>query len=159
MNSLLRNIMEALLNTLRKDYPTLSFKTAKTFYWSPKDHCIYYANSKKPASLWSLLHETSHGILNHRTFGTDFELLQLELEAWEKAKELAKTYSITIDTNHIEDCLDTYRDWLHKRSLCPGCKVKSLQQDTDTYRCFNCDTTWRVSGNRLCRPYRAQIAV
>lgn len=151
--------MKTLLSTLQKDHPTLSFKTGKTFYWSPKERCVYFKSSDKPEGLWSLLHETSHGILNHHTFSTDFELLQIELAAWEKAKELAESYGVTIDNNHIENCLDTYRDWLHKRSLCPTCKVKSLQQDVALYRCFNCDTTWRVSGNRLCRPYRAQIAV
>jgi hypothetical protein len=149
--------METLLKSLRKDFPAIGFESAEEFYWSPKDKNVYYKDAKHSSDLWSLLHETSHGVLNHQTFGTDFELLQLELAAWEKAKELAVAYSITIDTDHIEDCLDTYRDWLHKRSLCPECSLKSLQEDHDTYRCLNCATSWHVSANRLCRPYRAKL--
>lgn len=149
--------MEALLRTLRQDFPRLSFKTSDDFYWSPQEQSVYYANAKQKSDVWSLLHETSHGILDHQTFVTDFELLQLELAAWVKAKELALRYDIIIDTNHIEDCLDTYRDWLHKRSLCPSCGVKSLQESVSTYHCLNCNTAWRVSANRHCRPYRAKI--
>jgi len=152
--------METLLRVLQKDFPELTFKAANDFYWSPKEQSVYYTNvNKHQSDIWSLLHETSHGILNHKTFVTDFELLQLELAAWEKAKELAARYDITINTNHIEDCLDTYRDWLHKRSLCPSCSVKSLQEDANTYRCLNCNTAWHVSANRHCRPYRAKVVI
>lgn len=151
--------MEALLKVLEKDFPKLAFKPSDDFYWSPKEQSVYYANSERQSDIWSLLHETSHGILNHQTFVTDFELLQIELAAWENAKELAAKYNICIDTNHIEDCLDTYRDWLHKRSLCPTCGIKSLQESASTYRCLNCNTGWRVSANRHCRPYRAKIAI
>ncbi len=150
--------MEILLKTLRKDFPHIGFTLAEDFYWSPREQSVYYKNAKRQSDLWSLLHETSHGILGHQNFHTDFELLQLEIAAWEKAKELANNYKITIDINHIEDCLDTYRDWLHKRSLCPACNVKSLQEDSNTYKCINCATAWQVSDSRLCRPYRARIA-
>jgi hypothetical protein len=53
--------------------------------------------------------------------------------------------------------LDTYRDWLYKRSICPTCTAKCLQQgDFVHYRCFNCHTTWRVTASRFCRAYRRQ---
>lgn len=149
--------METLLKALRQDFPNLTFKTSDDFYWSPKEQSVYYAHTKRQSDIWSLLHEASHGILGHQTFVTDFELLQLELAAWEKAKELAIKYNITINPDHVEDCLDTYRDWLHKRSLCPSCSVKSLQEGASTYRCLNCSTAWRVSANRHCRPYRTKI--
>lgn len=149
--------METLLNTLKQDFPRLTFKAADDFYWSPQEQSVYYTNAKRQSDVWSLLHEASHGILNHQTFITDFELLQLELAAWKKAEELAIRYNMILDINHVEDCLDTYRDWLHKRSLCPSCGVKSLQENASTYRCLNCDTAWRVSANRHCRPYRARI--
>ncbi len=150
--------METLLKLLQRDFPHLTFKAGADFFWSPKEQSVYFTNTQKPSDIWSLLHETSHGLLGHKTFTTDFELLQIELAAWEKAKELANHYQITIDTDHIEDCLDTYRDWLHKRSLCPTCGIKSLQENTSTYRCINCNTAWRVSNNRHCRPYRAKIS-
>lgn len=148
--------MVTLLKLLSKSFPEISFTKGSCFYWSPSDKVVYYAPIKQEKDSWTLLHETSHGILGHTNYGSDFELLKLEREAWEKAKYLAKDYNIIIDENHIEDCLDTYRDWLHKRSLCPKCDVKSLQSSDNTYGCLNCGTTWRVSGSRLCRPYRMQ---
>jgi Domain of unknown function (DUF955). len=149
--------MDTLLKNLTRDYPSLTFKAGAEFYWSPKEQIVYHRGSRRRSDAWTLLHEASHGILQHKTFKSDYELLQLELAAWEKARELAKHYSITIDLDHIEDCLDTYRDWLHKRSLCPGCGMKSLQEDSTTYSCFNCNEKWRVSSSRLCRPYRSRI--
>jgi hypothetical protein len=118
---------------------------------------------------WALLHETGHALLEHQSYKGDFELLRLEVAAWERAREVAATIShdfspdstpdagmdVTIDEDHIQDCLDTYRDWLYKRSICPTCTTKCLQQDDFVhYRCFNCHTTWRVSSNRFCRAYR-----
>ena len=147
--------MAELLALLRRDYPYLQFTPHEIFHWSPQDNTVYFAATNTEADTWTLLHETSHAVLNHTTFTTDFHLLQLELAAWEKAKELALSYDITIDADHIEDCLDTYRTWLYKRSLCPACGRESLQRDERTYGCLNCDKTWNVSANRLCRPYRA----
>lgn len=149
--------MDSVLSSLSKDFPHLLFKTGQDFYWSPKDKTIYYLMTPRVSDCWTLLHEASHGLLNHKTYTSDFELLQLEVAAWQKAKELAERYCIDIDNDHIEDCLDTYRDWLHKRSLCPTCGVKSLQKDEKTYGCLNCDTTWQVSTSRFCRPYRSRI--
>lgn len=149
--------MDTLLKGLSKDFPGITFQKGADFYWSPREQVVYYAGALRKSDCWTLLHEASHGVLQHKTFKSDFQLLQLELEAWEKAKELASQYGFSISSDHIEDCLDTYRDWLHKRSLCPSCDMKSLQQDSSTYSCYNCNTTWRVTSSRLCRPYRARI--
>lgn len=146
--------MDRLLTKLRRDFPTLSIIEGETFCWSPQEQVVYYAPAKRRTDAWTLLHEASHGILQHTSFQSDFELLKLEMEAWTKARELAKRYSLSISDDHVEDCLDTYRDWLHKRSLCPRCNVKSLQIDTSRYGCLNCKSIWKVSSNRLCRPYR-----
>ena len=150
--------MEQLLNTLRATYPTLTFSEGPEFCWSPKEQIVYYAPETSCTDIWSLLHEVSHGILQHRTYRTDFELLRLEISAWEKARSLARDHEIEIDDDHIEDCLDTYRDWLHKRSLCPACGIKSLQIEEGLYGCLNCAANWKVSNNRLCRPYRTKVA-
>lgn len=149
--------MDTLLKQVKTDHPGLIFKKAPEFYWSPREKTVYYTEPLTYDEKWSwtLLHEISHGLLEHSTFTSDFELLQLELAAWVKAKALAAVYSIEINNDHIEDCLDTYRDWLHKRSLCPRCGVKSLQRASGLYSCLNCNQEWRVSSNRLCRAYRA----
>jgi hypothetical protein len=149
--------MQQLIAKLHQTYPQLTFTAGKQFCWSPETSEIFYraAAPGKTAS-WSLLHETGHALLEHQTYKADFELLRLEIAAWERARELADDLKITIDEDHIQDCLDTYRDWLYKRSICPTCSTKCLQQsDYVHYRCFNCHTVWKVSANRFCRAYRS----
>ena len=149
--------MQDAINALSVKHPSLKFVQGKSFYWSPETSEIFYSTQKNQReALWSLLHETGHALLNHTSYKADFELLSLELAAWEKAKELATEMNLQISQDHIEDCLDTYRDWLHKRSICPTCNTKCLQQDNHKfYSCFNCHTKWGVSTSRFCRAYRS----
>lgn len=149
--------MDTLLRQLRNGFPALSFKPGHTFVWSPKTGDVIYRENveqEDEVANWSLLHETGHALLGHSDYESDFHLLMLEVEAWDKALELAKEYGQTIDQNHIQDCLDTYREWLYQRSTCPNCTSCSLQSDNRTYSCFNCGTVWHVSASRMCRPYR-----
>lgn len=148
--------MQPLIAKLSTDFPELSYKAGAQFCWSPETGEIFYKKDARSAkAAWSLLHETGHALLGHTSYKADFELLRLEVAAWEKARELAADNGLQIDEDHIEDCLDTYRDWLYKRSICPTCTNKCLQQDDyKHYRCFNCHTVWRVSASRFCRAYR-----
>ena len=147
---------KTLLFHLSKSYPSVLFKPADTFYWSPKDKTVYYAEDR-PDAQWSLLHELSHALLEHTSYSSDFELLLLEVAAWEKANKLAKNFEISIDPEHIQDCLETYRNWLHQRSACPTCNMRGLQTSPTIYECTNCLSRWSVSMARFCRPYRRQI--
>ena len=149
--------MQNTVDSLTHLFPSLRFTPGKTFYWAPETNEIFYQlNGRKPKHIWSLLHETGHALLNHQSYGTDVELLKLEVAAWEKAKELATQLKRVIDEDHIQDCLDTYRDWLYRRSICPTCTTKCLQQaDRAHYRCFNCHTVWGVTPSRFARPYRS----
>lgn len=149
--------MRTLAKKLALAHPELTFVAGNSFYWSPETCEVHYDDTKhdQPSSIWSLLHETSHGLLGHTTYRADLELLHLEVAAWDHALVLARTHEITIDDEYVQDCLDTYRDWLYRRSLCPGCGAQCLQMDaTAYYRCFNCHTRWHVSPSRFCRPYR-----
>ncbi len=147
--------MDTLLKTIKKNHPNLEFVSGPRFSWSPaKNQVIYKSDDASDVGIWSLLHELGHALLGHKNFKSDFELLSLEAAAWYKAEELAEKYDHIIDKDHVEDCLDTYRDWLYQRSTCPYCTSCSLQIDQKTYACFNCGGTWRVSGSRLCRAYR-----
>lgn len=145
--------MYALLKSINQNYPNLDLVEGTAFSWSPNTKTITYALDGKQKT-WSLLHELAHALLGHSSFETDFELLLLEVAAWEKAKALAAEHNIEIDEEHIQDCIDTYRDWLYQRSNCPACDNTSLQQNSITYRCFNCGTAWTVTASRFCRPYR-----
>lgn len=148
--------MNTLLKTLKKDFPELNFEEGQTFSWSPKNSTVIYksVNTMELLPVWSLLHEVGHALLDHTHYDSDFHLVKMEMQAWEKAKKLGRKYGHKIDENHIQDCLDTYRDWLYRRSSCPECLTTSFQIDNRTYSCFNCGATWRVSLSKLCRSYR-----
>jgi hypothetical protein len=148
--------MERLLSQLKASYPQLKFTAGKGFVWSPETGEVFYDEKRTgKRARWSLLHETGHALLGHKSYNADYELIRLEVEAWERAKELAAQLGITINEEHIQDCLDTYRDWLYKRSICPQCGTKSIQQnDYAHYRCHNCHTAWRVTPSRFARAYR-----
>jgi NADH pyrophosphatase NudC (nudix superfamily) len=151
--------MKPLLERIRDDYPYVNFVEGSAFYWSPVTQQVFYKKGIRETNLDSathaILHELSHALLRHRSYTTDFQLLQMELAAWEHAKRLATYYNFVIDENHVQDCLDSYRDWLYKRSICPTCSTKSIQCDEkNSYQCFNCQTYWKVTSSRFCRPYR-----
>lgn len=146
-----------MLKELQARYPALKFVASMRFCWSPETQEIFYDKNRSDESAqWSLLHETGHALLNHQTYLADYELLRMEMAAWSKARQLAAELGLTINEDHIQDCLDTYRDWLYKRSICPHCGTKALQQnDYAHYHCFNCHTVWHVTPSRFCRAYRA----
>lgn len=150
---------EQIIDKLVILYPNVKFQTGESFYWSPEKKLIKYNKKliKEPNGIWALLHEVAHAKLKHISYSSDLGLLKLEVQAWDEAKNIAKTFDIEIDEDHIQDCLDTYRDWLHRRSTCPTCGVVSLQINPTTYKCHNCSTTWSVSASRFCRPYRLTV--
>lgn len=152
-------ISNHLLKTLGGMSDGISFKPGATFSWSPRERIVRYnkAALNTQVGIWSLIHETAHALLGHQRYEMDFDLLTMEVEAWERAKMIAQELDIKISEDHIQDCLDTYRDWLHRRSTCPTCGSISIQSDHSTYNCQNCNTTWHVSSERFCRPYRLRV--
>lgn len=148
--------MKNFIKTLETSYPNIKFKMSESFYWSPDKNVIFYKDAENEIeSIWALLHELGHALLGHINYGGDYSLLRKEAEAWEEAKKLAKKFSIKINEDHIQDCLDTYRDWIYKRSICPKCSTKCLQKnDFKHYICHNCHMQWKVTSSRFCRAYR-----
>ena len=63
----------------------------------------------------------------------------MEAAAWEKACELAEKYNIGADEDFIQGELDTYRDWLHKKSRCPSCGLTRFQTQDGVFHCPRCD--------------------
>lgn len=143
------------IERLASDYPQFKFEPSEEDHWSAKTKTIFY-NPKRPGSLlrYSVLHELAHAILGHTSYDSDFQLLKLEAEAWQLATEIGHKYHVAINDDHVQNCLDTYRDWLHKRSACPTCGTHVLQADAHHYHCYNCQTKWRVSTGHFARPYR-----
>jgi hypothetical protein len=154
------NSISNILPKIKQDYPEINFQQGDSFFWTPKDKKITYATHQDIAEhgVWSLLHEVSHAQLEHKTYENDFELLKIESSAWQTAKKIGKKYGVNIDLEHIQDCLDTYRDWLHHRASCPNCDVVTIQRDDGMYQCFNCRTAWKVPKSPLCRVTKRVIA-
>lgn len=146
--------MKKLIESLSNKHANLNFAHGRAFFWSPAEKTIVYKDSADEIAKWSLLHEVAHALLEHQTYQTDLELLMMEVSAWHKAQKIAPNHGLEIDENHIQDCLDTYRDWLDQRSTCPLCGNTGLQHSARQYKCFNCGTKWQVSASRFCRPYR-----
>jgi hypothetical protein len=146
--------MNELVPKLQQTYPDITFIKGEVFHWSPKNKQVTYPTSEAPKDNLSLLHETGHALLKHTSYTSDMQLLKKEVAAWQKAVQLAPEFGVEIDNNYVQDCLDSYREWIHKRSSCPACSHKGIQRDPDTYLCLNCKTTWHVTIERFCRPYR-----
>lgn len=146
----------SLVAKIAKDYPQFKFKPGSQEHWSPRTKTITY-DPEAISFSYGLLHELAHALLGHNSYKSDFELLKLESLAWQTAAEIGQKYGVKIDDEHIQNCLDTYRDWLHRRSKCPACGMHVLQTNPRAYKCFNCGETWQVSAGRFARSYRRKV--
>ena len=144
-----------LLSELRKNFPTILFETGDDFRWSPSTQTVFYKQDSTEVA--TLLHETAHAILNHTSYQHDIDLIHLEREAWNKTAELGKQFDVHIDDESVETALDTYRDWLHARSLCPTCRQNGVQASESTYTCVICGQQWSVNDARSCGLKRRKI--
>ncbi len=140
--------MHSLLPKLITDFPAISFTAGDRFSWSPSEHTVFYISDSNDIGL--LLHELSHGLLNHHEYRKDVELVAIEAAAWEHAFTLAKHYQVTLDRDGAEANLDTYREWMHTRSICPTCEANGYQVKKGVYSCVACGSDWKVNEARLC---------
>jgi len=140
------------LKTLRAHYPGIIFERGDTFRWSPRYNTVYFGPLETERDLITLLHETGHALARHTGYTQDIRLLKIEREAWDIARtQLVPLFGIKIDDETIEEALDSYRDWLHARSICPNCESTGVQQDETHYRCLACTTIWKVNDARTCQ--------
>ena len=140
----------SLVDRLTAAYPALSFKEAEMYRWSPQEHTVYYERPVSSRDEATLLHELGHGLLEHKDFTHDIDLLKMERAAWTKAQSLSPLYEVAIDDELVEEALDSYRDWLDARSRCPNCSQTGIQEAEATYRCVICHIEWRVNDARQC---------
>ena len=152
----LNNKKNRLLDRLRVDNPAIQFIASDHFSWSAETRSICYSSTDETTDSfeYSLIHELAHSLLKHTIFRNDIELIGMERDAWDTAVAHGERYGVTIPTEHIEKCMDSYRDWLHARSLCPHCHQCGVQVAKTSYRCIFCDSAWRVPESRLCRVQR-----
>jgi hypothetical protein len=145
----------SLINSLGADFPQFIFKKSSRFLWSHSENTIYYTD--KQDDFRFLFHELSHALLNHADYKRDIELVAMECEAWDKAKEIALSYGVIIDDDYTRSNLDTYRDWMHERSCCPNCTASGMQTNKQNYRCLACSHCWHVNDARTCALRRYSI--
>lgn len=133
--------------------PGITFVKATDFRWSPVDRIIYHPDIIGVEDLAQLLHETGHAALGHVNYSSDAELINMELAAWKHACQSGKEYDIhlSIDDDMIQDAMDSYRLWLHNRSVCPRCSAVGIEKSKNLYRCISCTQEWQVNDARACQ--------
>lgn len=137
----------SLVPNLVSDFPDITFVSGERFHWHPETQTISYIETSDDFA--SLLHEVGHAALGHANFTRDIELIEMERDAWQYAVEtLARRYDMAINPATVEDALDTYRDWLHARSICPACQATGVQIKQRAYRCMACRSEWTVNDAR-----------
>ncbi|PID31164.1 hypothetical protein CR983_02300 [Candidatus Saccharibacteria bacterium] len=139
--------MQSTITKLQRLLPGVAFARGADFAWNPEESRITYRPS---GTVTSLLHEAGHARLHHASYRKDIELVMLERDAWEAARDIAHQLNTTLDDQEVEAHLDSYRDWLHARSTCPTCGANGLQAALNSYRCIECSTRWRVNEARTC---------
>ena len=129
---------------------TITLEASANFSWHYQARVVTYDATDSHAQIL-LLHEVGHALLNHQNYDHDIHLLEMERAAWDKAQSFSLDFGIMIDKKMVEDALDTYRDWLHARSLCPSCSSTGVQTATNVYTCLACHHVWRVNEARTCQ--------
>lgn len=128
---------------VQADYPELRLREGRKFMFRPRRTVVYPKDAcggEEPGEMkLRLLHEMGHALAGHFGFRTDVERLKMEREAWEKARELSERYGVRYDEELVEADLDTYRDWLHRRSQCRKCGLTRYQTERGEYLCPWCD--------------------
>lgn len=127
--------MDDLIAKLKIDYPGFRFVNGRKFAFRPPKTVIIGPEVME----LMLLHEVGHALLKHRSFETDILRLKMEVEAWEKAREIAPRYGVEFSNEVMQQELDTYRDWLHQKSRCPKCGLTRYQTPDSRYHCPRCD--------------------
>ncbi len=128
---------DQLLNTLQSDFPDFIFERGDRFMFRPPNKI--FIGPTEPHDSLLMMHELGHALCHHRDFGTDAIRLKMEREAWECAKKICSAYDIYYDEDVVERELDTYRDWLDKKSRCPSCGLTRFQTPDGAYHCPRCE--------------------
>lgn len=146
----------SIISALKTNYPQFSFIQSTSFWWSPPDKTVHY-NPKSKDLMAFIFHELSHAVLNHKDCKSDIKLVTMERQAWDYAKILALFYKVNIPKSTIQSSLDSYRDWLHKRSTCPRCTATGIQNNVCQYSCVACSYSWQVNQAKKCKLRRYSL--
>lgn len=142
-----------------KSFPQFSFEPADIHVWLPLDKIVLYnpQNLDSNTGRLGLLHEISHGLLSHRFYTFDAELVAMEQAAWHQALDLAPKYQVVADYNHIDNCLGSYQAWLELRATCPDCQAFGLQRSRNRFSCVECGAYWKTNDRKSARVQRHRL--
>ena len=141
--SLLSERNLAFLDSLKQSYSDYTFRPGRKFLFRPPKS-IYYLEADDNFRLL-LLHELAHALLGHFTYTKSLERLQIERDAWEKTRELCELHSVAFDEALAESELDTYRDWVHQKTLCKTCGLTCLEVSSESLYCPFCQKFYQKS--------------
>ncbi len=144
-----------------KAFDQFSYEPADLHVWLPLDKIVLYnpANLDSNLGRFSLLHEICHGILGHRFYTFDAELLAMEQAAWQQAMQLAPDHHVIPDLDHVHNCLATYQNWLERRAACPDCQAFGLQKARNRFYCLECGAHWKTNDRKSARVQRQRISL
>ena len=131
----------AFLETLKTYFPNFSFKPGRKFLFRPKKSIFYLEDNENFRLL--LLHELSHALLGHFSYETSLERIKIERDAWGKTRSLCKTYGVPFSEEFAETELNSYRDWLHQKTLCKTCGLTCLEINSESLYCPFCQKTYK----------------
>lgn len=146
--------ISSIFKLITQDFSDLSFRSGPDFHWSADRQEIIHPDINQLSDIYQLLHEVGHAKLSHRSYNSDAELIDMELAAWKYATEkLAPRYGLPLEIHDdiVQDSLDSYREWLHARSTCPGCTSVGAEKSPGEYICFACQASWRVNEAKTCQ--------
>ena len=132
-------------------YPKQRFLPAGYFAYDAGEDVINYDPTllNQASGKLALLHEISHALLGHFHYRFDFELFAMEMDAWNMTRKLALKHSIALEEQYIAQCMESYDNWLTKRSTCPKCHKFNMQSVPSRFQCYHCRTKWKVSKDIL----------
>ena len=131
------------LETIKEAYPEFSFRPGSKFLFRPPKSIRYIESDDNFRLL--LLHELSHALLGHFSFDRSLERLQIERDAWSKTRELCLFHSVPFDEEFAEAELNTYRDWVHQKTLCKRCGLSCLEVSSESLYCPFCQKYYKKS--------------
>ena len=116
--------------------PELEFVAGGYFAYNAADEVVYFIEDHldMEQGRLALLHEVSHALLGHFHYGSDYELLFMEVLAWHKTKNLAPRFGLELDDLFVRECINSYDRWLTDRASCPDCNNLCLPKSGHDFR-------------------------
>ena len=130
----------SLLERLSRDYPNLKFVEGARFSFRPPKTIVIGPDEGEKTPML-LFHELGHALSKKYSYALKIERLKIEVAAWQAGKEAYQKYPELPpwDDEFVEDALDTYRDWLHNKSICKTCGLTMYQTPDKSWLCPFCN--------------------